>query len=168
MALLGASIPLGFRRAIANVAVYSLGFAVPVGLMFGWLAAEGALIPYFDQAFLKGSQSKGGLRAIFFGWFPWMVEGPNLHLGGWLSAGLAAIALIGWGQRWVTGLIWPGAARRPAGRGEVLSIELLALLAASTMAVVFPYILPAPPSRSATSRSSSCSTSMAFPGSSPP
>ena len=142
VAVVCVSMGLGLRRAIGNAVVYSLGFAAPVAVILGWLLAERALVPFFDQVFLGASQSKGGLRAILLGWLGMTVDRERLKLGLQLLAFIAAIVLAGWSQRWVAGRLWPGAARAREGGGEAWSLDLLALLAASTMALVIPYVLP--------------------------
>jgi Uncharacterized membrane protein (DUF2298)/Dolichyl-phosphate-mannose-protein mannosyltransferase len=46
---------------------YTLACAVPIALLWGWLAYEGAFPQYIQQVFRSGTSSKGSLWAILFG-----------------------------------------------------------------------------------------------------
>lgn len=54
---------LGFRQAIAKTATIVLGLAVPVAAVGYWLYRHQLLGDYFDQVYLSGPASKGGLVA---------------------------------------------------------------------------------------------------------
>lgn len=58
----------GWKDMLSSIAVVTLGFSLPVVLMFGWLASHGALTGFFEDVFVDAAAAKGGATTIFTGW----------------------------------------------------------------------------------------------------
>ena len=136
------SLGLGLRRAIVHLVAYALGFAVPVLIILAWLLSEGAIFPFFQQVFIGASASKGGLSTILFAWLGMTVDILRLKNGLKLSVIIALITAVGWSQAWVARRLRRGATPPGVSSAEGRWLELLALLAVSTMALVFTYFFP--------------------------
>jgi hypothetical protein len=54
----------GKRKAITGFLMFLAGVAVPLAIVGTWLAAKGALAPFIDDAFVKGTASKGPLLQV--------------------------------------------------------------------------------------------------------
>jgi hypothetical protein len=76
---------VGTRKATAW---YFVGMLVPVGVCFSWLAANDALIPFFEQVF-GGASSKGQLADVLFGFLSRQFEPGVL-----VAFGLLGVALV--------------------------------------------------------------------------
>ena len=78
----------GLRSVLTR---FCIGWALPVGLLWGWLFKAGALGAYFEQVFLKGPSSKGSLVSVLTRplWMPFM---DKMFLGDCVIA----LAILGW------------------------------------------------------------------------
>ncbi len=81
-------------RAWASAWPYVVGWIVPVGLVFSWLASEDALAPFFDQVFIHAS-AKGSLAVVVTRPFAGALTRPTLQVAAGAALGVLAIGFVG-------------------------------------------------------------------------